>query len=531
MENTTDRYTFDKEKREQLVSQFSDFPVGIKFVVKGLHEQEETKEMVEFIRAYTKLSPAFSLKIENIPTEQNAPLVELWVNGNPSGVSFCGVPSGRKLDSFTAAILNAGGKGDNMPDGLLRGRIERLDDQAFLFTFVSKNCPGCPDVIEAVNLVALLNHRFKIMVVDIDSAPEFSAQYGVQSVPAVFANGELLSAGHASLGQLVTDMEKKFGSSETPGLDDHSALGFDVIVAGGGPAGVSAAVYLARKGLRTAVVADKIGGQVSDTTYIDNLISMRQTTGSDLAANLLSDLKDYDITLFNNRKIVATDILGQVKRVKTDIGEWFEAPALIVATGASWRRLNIPGETKYLGKGVAYCSHCDGPFYKGRKVAVVGGGNSGVETAIDLAGICTQVDLFEVSDTLKADDVLINRLKSFDNVKIHLSSKITEILGNPSSGVTSIIVKDTEFGEEKDYRVDGVFVQIGLDPNSEVFVGQLQINEKGEIITDKLGRTSVTGVYAAGDVTDFPYKQIVIAIGDGAKAALSAVTDRIRGII
>ncbi len=531
MENTTEKYTFDKEKREQLVSLFADFPVAIKFVVKGLHDREETKEMVEFIRAYTKLSPAFSIKIENTPTEQEAPLVELWVNGNPSGVSFCGVPSGKKLDSFTTAILNAGGKGDNMPDEMLRERIERLDDQAFLFTFVSKTCPGCPDVIEAINLVALLNHHFKNMVVDIDSAPEFSAQYGVQSVPAVFANGDLLSAGHTSLGQLVTDMEKKFGSSKTPGLDDHSALGFDAIVAGGGPAGVSAAIYLARKGLRTAVVADKIGGQVSETYLINNLISVSRTTGADLADNLQSDLKEYDITLFENRKIVEADITGRGKRVKTDIGEWFEAPALIVATGASWRRLNIPGEEKYLGKGVAYCSHCDGPFYKGRKVAVIGGGNSGVETAIDLAGLCTQVDLFEVSDALKADEVLINRLKSFDNVKIHLSGQITEIHGNSSSGVTSVKVKDTKTGEEKDYRVDGVFVQIGLTPNSEVFAGQLQINEKGEIVIDKLGHTSVTGVYAAGDVTDFPYKQIVIAIGDGAKAALTAVTDRIRGII
>lgn len=522
---------FDKEQREQLSTQLANLPVAIKFVVKGEHSNETTKALSDFVREYSKLAPGFSVKVENTPTEQNAPVVEIWVDGDPSGVSFCGVPSGKELNSFTAAVLNAGGKGENMPDEMLRKRIETLEGPAYLFTFVSKGCPGCPDVVEAMNVVSLLNHRFKNMTVDIEAAPEFAKEYGVKSVPAVFANGELLSLGHASLGQLVADLEKQFGSSETAGLDDHSALGYDAIVAGGGPAGVSAAIYLARKGLRTAVVAGMVGGQVTDTVAIENLISVPKTTGSDLADALRNHLKEYDIALFENRKIVESDLKGRNKRVKTDIGEWFEAPALIIATGASWRRLNIPGEEKYLGMGVAFCSHCDGPFYKGRKVAVVGGGNSGVEAAIDLAGICTHVDLFEFASELKADEVLRNRLNAFDNVSVHLSSQLTEILGNDTTGVTSVKVKDVNTGEEKDVRVEGVFVQVGLTPNSQVFAGEVNINERGEIITDSLGHTDIAGVYAAGDVTDIPYKQIVVAIGEGAKAALSAVTDRIRGAI
>ena len=281
--------------------------------------------------------------------------------------------------------------------------------------------------------------------------------------------------------------------------------------------------------LAVGVVAGRIGGQVKDTTDIENLITVPLTTGTALASELRTLMDSYGIKMFDNRRIVGVELEGFPKRLKADSGETFEAPGLIIATGASWRRLNVPGEEDYIGKGVAFCTHCDGPFFAGKRVAVVGGGNSGIEAAIDLAAICSHVDVFEFLDTLKADEVLQKKLATFDNVDIHLSSAVKEIKGN-GKNVTSVEVTDRVSGETKSYDVSGVFVQIGLSPNSKVFADQLEVNKAGEIVKDENCRTKVAGVYAAGDVTDVPYKQIVIAMGEGAKAALSATDDRMRGV-
>ncbi|MDE6338188.1 MAG: FAD-dependent oxidoreductase, partial [Muribaculaceae bacterium] len=283
------------------------------------------------------------------------------------------------------------------------------------------------------------------------------------------------------------------------------------------------------KGLQTAVVAGRIGGQVKDTTDIENLISVPLTTGTALAADLRKHLEAYDITILDNRRIKECKLDGFPKTVTTDSRETFAAPIVVIATGASWRRLGIPGEEQYVGRGVAFCTHCDAPFYAGKRVAVVGGGNSGIEAAIDLAGIASHVDVFEFLDTLKADEVLQKKLATFNNVDIHLSSAVTEVEGDGSK-VTGIKVKDRNTDETNHYDIDGIFVQIGLTPNSAPFSEQLKVNRGGEIIVDRTGRTEVPGVYAAGDVTDVPYKQIVIAMGEGAKAALSAVDDRMRGL-
>ena len=519
----------DKDIIDQLKGIFSTLETSVTLVVTGVSSRKETGDMLEFARDFASSSPALSVKAEDAPTEEDAPVMQLWKDGTPTGVSFCGIPNGHEFTSLILAVLNAAGLGKNLPDESLRRRIENLQGPADIFTFVSLTCTNCPDVVQALNIVALLNPRFKNTMVDGGVAPEMVKSYNVQSVPTVYANGQLLSVGRADLGELVGKLEEAFGSSATPGLDDGTPLGFDAIVAGGGPAGAAAAIYLARKGLRTAVVAGRIGGQVKDTMDIENLISVPLTTGPQLAADIRKHLQTYDIQIFDNRRITSTELKDFPKRIKTDGGETFEAPALIIATGASWRRLNVPGEEEYIGRGVAFCTHCDGPFYAGKRVAVVGGGNSGIEAAIDLAGICTHVDVFEFLDELKADEVLQKKLASLDNVDVHLSSALTEVVGNGKS-VTSVKVKDRTTDEVKDYEVEGVFVQIGLTPNSSPFSEEVPVNKRGEIETDANCRTSLTGVYAAGDVTDVPYKQIVIAMGEGAKAALSAVDDRMRGI-
>ena len=305
---------------------------------------------------------------------------------------------------------------------------------------------------------------------------------------------------------------------------------YDVIVAGAGPAGATAAIYSARKGLKVAIIAERIGGQVNETMGIENLISVPQTTGKQLAQDLKKHLAEYHIDILENRRIEKVEVAEGMKVLSVKGGETYKAPVLIIATGANWRKLNVPGEEKYIGHGVAFCPHCDGPFYKDKEVAVIGGGNSGVEAAIDLAGVCSKVTVFEFMDTLKADTVLQEKAKSLPNVDIITNTQTVEVLGNGDK-VVGLIKKDRSSEKEEIFALDGIFVQIGLTANSTLFKELLETNRMGEILTDKNGRTSVKGIYAAGDVTDVSYKQIVIAMGEGAKAALAAFEDRMRGTI
>ncbi|MDE6717907.1 MAG: alkyl hydroperoxide reductase subunit F, partial [Muribaculaceae bacterium] len=466
-------------------------------------------------------------KVEDFPTEEGAPVLAIWRDGVPTGVQFCGVHGGHEFSSLILAVLNAAGQGKNLPDETMQKRIEGITGPVEILTFVSLTCSICPDVVQALNVITLLNPGISNKVIDGAVVPQMIKDYNVNGVPTVYANGDLLNVGQATLGELVGKLEDKFGSSDDNGVSDNVPLGFDVVVAGGGPAGVASAIYLARKGMKVAVVAARIGGQVKDTSEIENLISVPVTTGTALAADLRKHLDAYEIGIFDNRRIVSADLRGDIKKIVADSGETFESHQVVIATGAAWRKLDIPGEADYLGKGVAFCTHCDGPFYRGKRVAVVGGGNSGIEAAIDLAGICTHVDVFEFMDTLRADEVLQKKLKEFDNVEVHLSTSLTEVKGD-GRNVTGVVAKDRISGEEKEYPVSGVFVQIGLTPNSQVFEGEVAMNSRKEIETDGKGRTSVRNVYAAGDVTEVPYKQIVIAMGEGAKAALTAVDDRMR---
>ena len=520
----------DKEIIAQLQGIFSNLATPLTLVVNGAADREDTAGMLEFARDFASASPAIDVKEDTSPTIEKAAVLALWRDGAPTGVSFCGIPTGHEFTSLILAVLNAAGQGKNLPDEALRRRIEALKGPADILTFVSLTCTNCPDVVQALNIVALLNPAYSNTMVDGGVAPEMVADYSVQSVPAVYADGRLISVGRADLGELVGKLEEAFGSESEKTAIDTAPKKFDVIVAGGGPSGAAAAIYLARKGLRTAVVAGRIGGQVKDTMDIENLVSVPLTTGPTLASDLRKHLEKYEIAIFDNRRLVKAELRDFPKRIVADSGETFEAPALVIATGASWRRLGVDGEDSYIGRGVAFCTHCDGPFYAGKRVAVIGGGNSGIEAAIDLAGICTHVDVFEFLDELKADEVLCELLSTFPNVDVHLSSAVTEVVGDGKK-VTGLKVKDRKTDSVSDYAVDGVFVQIGLTPNSAPFSTEVPVNKRGEIIADTFGRTDIPGVYAAGDVTDVPYKQIIIAMGEGAKAALSVVDDRMRGEI
>jgi alkyl hydroperoxide reductase subunit F len=448
-------------------------------------------------------------------------------NGVDTGIRFRGTPGGHEFSSFLLAVLNCDGKGKNIPDKATTGRVRALKTPIQLRTYVSLECTNCPDVVQALNLMATLNPG---IIHETTDGAVFSSEteaLSIKAVPSVYVDNELIHAGKAGFGELLAALETRFGSEETTiGTEVKS---YDVIVAGGGPAGVAAAVYSVRKGLKTAIVAERIGGQVKDTVAIENLISVPQTTGAALAEALGNHLNAYPVDVFEHRKVEGIELDGDDKTLTLTGGERCKAPALIVATGASYRRMNINGEAEYIGRGVAFCPHCDGPLYRDKRVAVVGGGNSGIEAAIDLAGICTKVTVFEFLDELRADKVLQDKAQSLPNVEIFLSSQTTEVLGDGKK-VTGLRVRDRKTGVERLTELDGIFVQIGLSPNSSLVKDLVALNARGEIEVDTGCRTGSRGIYAAGDVTNTPFKQIVIAMGEGAKAALSAFTDRISGI-
>lgn len=491
-------------------------------VAHSAHSQQN--ELLDLLRGVASCSSRIELKL----TEQDSPVptFDICQGDQPLGVKFVGVPGGHEFSSLILAILNAGGAG-RAPDDSLKARMSRLAGSAEVRTYVSLSCENCPDMVQALNQIALYGGRIRHVMVEGSVVQEELAKLNVQGVPAVFIGDKMIHSGRGSLLDVLSKLEKELGT-ETAGSPVEENLGsFDVAVLGGGPAGVSAAIYSARKGLRTALIAEKIGGQVNETKGIENLISVLYTEGPQLAAGLATHLRSYPVAIFEHRKFRSlTD--GVVKTITLESGERLQAEQVIVATGAKWRTLNVPGESDYLGRGVAYCPHCDGPFFKDKKVAVIGGGNSGVEAAIDLAGICSEVTLIEFADALKADKVLVDKLQSMKNVSIQVSAKTSRILGDGGK-VTHLEYEERKTGELKLLGLDGVFVQIGLIPNSECVREVVELSKFGEIQVDGKGRTTAKGVYAAGDVTTTPYKQIIIAMGEGAKVALSAFEDRMRG--
>jgi len=442
-------------------------------------------------------------------------------DGRPTGIRFRGVPGGHEFSSLVIAVLNADGKG-KLPDEGIQRRVRALKGPVRLRTYVSLSCTNCPDVVQALNQMALIHSDFQHTLID----GELSE---AEIVPAVASGEKVLHVGRANFAELLETLEGVLGRDEiaVAAQPAQPTKDYDVVVLGGGPAGASAAIYSARKGLKTALVAQRLGGQVQETVGIENLISVLYTEGRQLASDMEKHLRAYSIDVLDNRKVEHVIDHGKQKELRIQGGEVLRTNALILATGAKWRELGIPGEKDYLGRGVAFCPHCDGPFYKGKRVAVIGGGNSGVEAAIDLAGICAHVTLVEFAEHLKADDVLVRNLGNLPNVTVISNARTSQVVGNGQT-VTALRYQDRPSEKEHEVALDGVFVQIGLVPNSAVVKDLVAINRMGEVVIDERCRTSRAGIYAAGDVSSVPFKQIVIAMGEGAKAALTAFEDRMR---
>ena len=512
----------DASLKEQLTAIFAGLKADYLFDIAVSPTHASRDELIGLLEDTAVCSPKIGCRV----ADGDALEFSLLRDGKPTGIRFRGVPNGHEFTSLLLAVLNADGQGKNFPDEATRDRVRALRGPIRLSTYVSLTCTNCPDVVQALNAMVTLNGGITHEMVDGAINQAEVEALGIQGVPSVFADGELLHVGRGDFGELLAKLEQKYGSDAR--ATDTTEKTFDVIVLGGGPAGVSAAIYSARKGLSVALLAERIGGQVKETLGIENLISVPETTGPELADALRTHLNSYPVGVFEHRRAESVVLDGATKIVTTAQGERLSAPALIVATGASWRRLNVPGEDDHIGRGVAFCPHCDGPFYKGKQVAVIGGGNSGVEAAIDLAGICSGVTLVEFLDELKADRVLCDKAAGLPNVEILTGTQTTEIVGNEGK-VCGLVLKNRNTGHESTMALDGVFVQIGLSANSAVVRELVRTNRAGEIEIDEHCRTSVPGIYAAGDVTTVPYKQIVIAMGEGAKAALSAFEDRMRG--
>jgi alkyl hydroperoxide reductase subunit F len=469
-----------------------------------------------------------SSKIRVVKTQVISPVprFRILTEGRFTGVIFSGVPGGHEFSSLILAILNANKKG-KLPDELTRRRIQSLKGQIRIRTFISLSCENCPDVVQALNQMALIHPDFHHEMVDGGLVQEEIERLQIQGVPSVMIGDRLLHSGKIQFLDLLNLLESEFGVQVQATNAEELNLGeFQVLVVGGGPAGTAAAIYSARKGLKTALITERMGGQVQDTLGIENLISVPYTEGPTLSAELSRHLSQYSVKILENQRVRS---IGKesLKRIELESGVVLHARSVIITTGAKWRELGIPGEKQYLGRGVAFCPHCDGPFYKGKKVAVVGGGNSGVEAAIDLSMIASEVVLLEYNDQLKADQVLVDRLHALPNVRVITSARSHEVIGD-GKRVIGIQYEDRRDGEIKSMDLDGIFVQIGLIPNSGFLKDTIELTPQGEIKVDSKGRTSVPGIYAAGDVTTTPFKQIIIAMGEGAKAALSAFEDSLR---
>lgn len=446
--------------------------------------------------------------------------------GESTGVRFAGLPLGHEFTSLVLALLWTGGHPPKVEQDVIDS-IKAIEGEHDFDVYMSLTCHNCPDVVQALSLMAILNPNIRTTVIEGGAFQAEVEQRQVMAVPMVFRGGEMFDSGRMSVEQIVARLDTGAAKRDAARLSAKDA--FDVLVVGGGPAGSAAAIYAARKGIRTGVAAERFGGQVLDTMAIENFISVKETEGPKLASALEEHVKQYDVDIMNLQR--ATELVpagadGLVE-VKLENGGSLKSRTVILSTGARWRQMNVPGEDQYRNKGVAYCPHCDGPLFKGKRVAVIGGGNSGVEAAIDLAGIVAHVTLFEFDSKLRADQVLQDKLRSLANVTIITSALTTEVLGDGQK-VTGLVYTDRVGGDSHRVELEGIFVQIGLLPNTEWLKGTVELSNRGEIVIDDRGQTNVPGVFAAGDCTTVPYKQIIIAMGAGATASLSAFDHLIR---
>lgn len=476
-------------------------------------------ELKKFLIDFASVSEQITLAERDTHGVLRSPMSFLIeVDGADTGIRFSGIPGGHEFNSIVLAVLHAAGTPMKLDDNL-KSIVAGIEDQLKFEVFVSLSCHNCPDIVQALNQFAMLNPGISSEMIDGGLYPELIKERDIQGVPAVYLNGGVFANGKVDTAVLVNRLMERHTSTISTDTQKQLPLQ-DVLVIGGGPAGVASAIYSARKGLKVTLVADRIGGQVKDTMGIENFISLKKTTGPELSAALMDHLNDYDITLREHFKVDAVEN-GAVKTVTLSSGETIRSKTLIIATGAKWRELGVPGERENIGNGVAYCPHCDGPFFKGKDVAVIGGGNSGIEAALDLAGIVKSVTVVEFLPELKADKVLVDQARSRDNIRIIKNAETKQIVAE-NGKVTGIEVMDRASQALNAIELSGVFVQIGLVPNSNFVKELVDMTPYGEIAINERCETSAPGVFACGDVTTVPYKQIIIAMGEGSKASLTA---------
>lgn len=493
-------------------------------LVASLGDDAKSRELEGLLTEIADLSGKITLIRKD--DDKRTPSFMIRRAGTDIGVRFAGIPMGHEFTSLVLALLQVGGHPSKAAQDVIEA-VKGLDGDLHFETYFSLSCQNCPDVVQALNLMAVLNPKISHVAIDGALFKEEVDARQVLAVPTVYLNGELFGSGRMELEQIVAKLDS---GAEAKAAEKLAAKEpFDVLIVGGGPAGAASAIYTARKGLRVGIAAERFGGQVLDTMGIENFISVPYTEGPKLAAQLEGHVKDNDVDIMNLQraeKLIPAAREGGLHEVVLANGASLKAKTVILSTGARWRQMGVPGEDEYRNKGVAYCPHCDGPLFKGKRVAVIGGGNSGVEAAIDLAGIVGHVTLIEYDSQLRADAVLQRKLASLPNVQVITSALTTRV--NGAEKVTGLTYQDRTTGTEHDIALEGIFVQIGLVPNTEWLKGTLALSQRGEIEVDVSGKTSVAGVFAAGDVTTVPYKQIVIAMGAGATAGLSAFDHLIR---
>ncbi|WP_028112342.1 alkyl hydroperoxide reductase subunit F [Ferrimonas kyonanensis] len=517
----------DQAMKQQLQSYLSNLKSDVQLRL-SLDDSDTGSKLAALAADIASLSSLISVVRDDSHSERK-PLMLVENLETGSAIGFAGLPMGHEFTSLVLALLHSGGHPIKLDDDTI-AQIAALDTPLNVEIFISLSCQNCPEVVQAFNMMAAINPLITVTMIDGAAFQDEVKARDILAVPSVFVNGELFGQGRMSLAEILGKVDS--GAAEKRAARLNQQAPFDVLVVGGGPAGASAAIYAARKGIRTGVVAERFGGQVQDTMAIENFISVKTTTGPKLVASLEEHVKEYGVEVITEQR--AANIKGVEEttdgylHVELESGAVLKARSVITSTGARWREMKVPGEQAYRNKGVAYCPHCDGPLFKGKRTAVIGGGNSGIEAAIDLAGIVEHVTVLEFADSLRADQVLIDKANATANIDIITLAETTQVLGD-GERVTGLEYRDRNSGELHRLELAGIFVQIGLVPNSEWLKdSQVTLSARGEIEIDARGATSLEGVFAAGDVTTVPYKQIIIAMGEGAKASLAAFDHLIR---
>ncbi|HTN33183.1 MAG TPA: alkyl hydroperoxide reductase subunit F [Marinobacter sp.] len=511
--------------KEQLKAYMQKLQQPIELVA-AYDDSDKSQELKELLEEIASMSEKISLRTEE-SQEFRRPSFAINRIGTDIGVRFAGIPLGHEFTSLVLALLQVGGHPSKASQDVIE-QIKMLEGKFHFETYFSLSCQNCPDVVQALNLMSVLNPNIRHTSIDGALFQDEVEKREVMAVPSVYMNGEPWGQGRMTLEEIVARLDTRSDEKEAEKINQKG--NFDVLIIGGGPAGAAAAIYAARKGIPTGIATERFGGQVADTMSIENLISVPYTEGPKLVTAMEQHVKEYEVDIMNMQraeKLIPATKRGGLHEVQLANGATLKARTVVLSTGARWRQLGVPGEEEYRNKGVAYCPHCDGPLFKGKHVSVIGGGNSGVEAAIDLAGIVGHVTLIEFDAVLRADEVLQKKLRSMKNVDIITSAQTTEITGE-NGRVNGLVYKDRNTSEAHTVALDGVFIQIGLVPNTEWLKGSIELSQHGEIIVNERNETSIPGVFAAGDATTVPYKQIVISMGEGSKAALSAFDFLIR---